>query len=187
MKVSKSIFLENVGAVDISIDMSEFEYWANVPRTFGKVQVSNMGNVRRYSNGGYIPAQRTKTPYGYWSIAINGQHRLVHRLVAQAFLPNPHNKPYINHIDGVRDNASLENLEWCTQQENMAHAIGNKKWDASMNGKKIVCMTKDYQKVAIFNTQIEAAKLMECAQSSISAAIKRGTNCLGFKWDFVVL
>lgn len=47
---------------------------------------------------------------------------LVHRLIAEAFIPNPHNKPAINHIDNNPSNNKIDNLEWCTQEENMQHA-----------------------------------------------------------------
>jgi len=46
----------------------------------------------------------------------------VHRLVGKSFIPNPENKPYINHIDGNPKNNNMDNLEWCTHQENMNHA-----------------------------------------------------------------
>lgn len=59
---------------------------------------------------------------GYYSVGIRRKTHMVHRLVAQAFIPNPENKPFVNHIDGNKLNNHVSNLEWCTAQENNLHA-----------------------------------------------------------------
>jgi hypothetical protein len=72
-----------------------------------------------YHRNGY---KKLKLPVdGIW------KHQFIHRLVAAAFIPNPDNKPQVNHIDGVRDNNHVSNLEWVTGQENTWH-IGHRKY-----------------------------------------------------------
>ena len=60
---------------------------------------------------------------GYLRIQIAGKRFFVHRLVAQKYVPNPQNLPYVNHIDGNHQNNCAENLEWCTQKYNVNHSI----------------------------------------------------------------
>jgi hypothetical protein len=92
-------------------------------QAIGNYQVSNLGNVMS-------PHGRVLRPYcnkGYMTLAIRiGKSRSmvqVHRLVAMAFIPNPENKPNINHKDNNPGNNTVQNLEWCTQKENVDHAI----------------------------------------------------------------
>ena len=78
--------------------------------------------------GRVLKPKIAKTGYQEISIYIDGKPKtwLVHRLVATCYIPNPMNKPFVNHKDGVKTNNCVENLEWVTHQENMEHAKNNR-------------------------------------------------------------
>lgn len=94
------------------------EIWKDVCLN-NKYQISNLGNFKKDNKkiNGWI--QNT----GYRTVTINGKKYSIHRLVAEAFISNPENKPFVNHIDGNKLNNSIENLEWCTNKENVQHAF----------------------------------------------------------------
>lgn len=106
------------------------EIWKDISGYEGLYQVSNKGRVKSTGgrHGGFSCDIILKSHFqkGYHKLRLykdNTWHNfLVHRLIAIAFIPNPYNKPYINHINGNRSDNRIENLEWCTQKENIVHA-----------------------------------------------------------------
>ena len=113
------------------------ERWKVIEGYEGLYEVSDQGRIKRVSGwknpkGAYIQAsgiisEKNIKKNGYKGVVLskNGKPTsfLIHRLVAQSFIPNPHNLPQVNHIDGDKTNNRVENLEWVTPQQNVRHAF----------------------------------------------------------------
>ena len=108
----------------------EQEQWKPIQEFNGEYEVSNFGRVRSmkryYGVVGRIMPQTIQCK-GYYAVTFwmnnKAYCRKVHRLVIEAFTPNPDSLPCINHIDGNKLNNHVSNLEWCTYQANMQHAV----------------------------------------------------------------
>ena len=142
---------------------------------------------------------------GYPSVELfnneGSARKTIHRLVAEAFIPNPNNYPQINHIDENKLNPSVENLEWCTAKYNMNYGEGARtrhskidyskpiyKENAIKNGKKaskpVLMFTLEGELVARFESAAEASRQTGIYVSTISRAVKTKYNAGGFAWRF---
>lgn len=123
------------------------EIWKDIQGYEGLYQVSNLGRVKRlkFINGTTffdreIILKQSLNKRGYCFISLSKRNikcsKAVHRLVSQAFIPNPKNKSEVNHIDGNKQNNNVNNLEWSTREENIQHAYNNGLNLGSMKNKR---------------------------------------------------
>lgn len=122
------------------------EEWRAVSGWEDMYEVSNLGRVRSIKKKGLIIASFVEKD-GYIVVSLKSPRfiKKLHRLVAIAFIPNPENKPQVNHIDSNRSNNYVSNLEWVTPKENTQHSLkvgrisaGEKHYAAKLNNKIVV-------------------------------------------------
>lgn len=167
------------------------ELWKDIENTVN-YEVSSLGRIRNKTTNYILKNRVTKTGYYQVNIKFNGDNKFknayVHRLVAQAFLDNPDNKPSVNHIDGNKENNSVDNLEWSTYKEQEYHKVNvlNKKNIGSP--KKVGQYTKNGELVKIFSSVEEAASSFGKNRVNIDNAIHHKKNqqtAYGYVWKYI--
>lgn len=154
---------------------------------FEDYQVSNFGNVkskqkRRKGKSCYYiskekPIKLNLKKSGYFEVVLTNESLKktfsVHRLVAIAFIPNPDNKPQVNHINGIKNDNRIENLEWVTASENIIHAVDNgltnKNRFAKLTAKEVLEIRN------LKNKNTEIAKVYNVTRETISLIKNRKT------------
>ncbi len=113
------------------------EIWKDIPEYEGLYQISNVGRVKSLSRSvrctgdsfrrvrdRFLRSANGTVGYPYVTLIKNGikKSKRIHRMLAIAFIPNPENKPQVNHKNGIKDDFRLSNLEWVTTSENQKHS-----------------------------------------------------------------
>ena len=153
------------------------EIWKPIKDFEGLYEISNLGNIRslnfNHTKKVRILKQNTNhNGYKYINLCKNSKQKglRIHRLVAEAFIPNPNNYSQVNHIDENKSNNKVDNLEWCTCKNNINYEEGIKKRSKSRCRKVIF---KENEKIKfIFNSRKEAGEFFKTDPSNITAVIK---------------
>lgn len=188
------------------------EIWKDVVGYEGLYQVSNLGRVKSLYREFWCGKDYNilkKYPetiltiwldnggYEYVTFTRNSKSKKfkVHRLVGEAFIPNPENKPQIDHIDTIRTNNKVENLRWVTRSENNLNPITLKRYSTTKMGdknpfkkikKKVFQIDNQTNEIVkIWDSAVDAAKGIGADSSNIYRVIYGEKNtCRGYKWKY---
>lgn len=161
--------------------------------TCGKIiKAPQRGTNRRYMvmKGGLV--------HGYYYVGIKYVEtnkrvtKRVHRLIAKAFLPNPESKPFINHINGIKSDNRLANLEWCTGSENNKHSfiLGKSKTDSGANdsqSKPVAMYNLSGKLVSVYGSCKEASRILSIHSTFVSrnATSEKKSGRKGVYFEFI--
>lgn len=168
--------------------------WKEIPDTDRKYLISTDGEVmaisRRVKFGNVYRWTKTKllsprdNGKGYLELEFLGKHHYIHRLVAEAFIPNPYNFPCINHKDENKENNSVENLEWCDYSYNTNYGTRTKRAKEKRFGDRFVVINLDTGDV--YQTPKDASRATGIHNDSISRVCKgKSKTAGGYRWRYL--
>lgn len=174
----------------------------NVLNYEGLYMIDNLGNVislpkvqGRYVHNKYKVLNKKLNREGYYEVTLSKEGKLktylLHRLLAKHFINNPNNYEEVNHINGIKMDNRLENLEWCSISYNTKHAFNN-----NLSGFRDSCLKSlalynaihSYNKIFLykdgiekeFNSAKEAGKFLNTDSNNITSAIRKNQKCKGW-------
>ena len=173
------------------------EVWKSIKNYENKYFVSNLGRIK--NNKGIILKPQNSHGYLRYTLWKNNKNKLFlgHVLVMKAFKPlKNYDNLEINHINGIKNDNRLINLEWCTHKENMQHAVKNNLFSKEgriisnknlvVNKKrKVIQLDKNNNFIRKFDSIQEASLFLKCDASSISKICRgNGKTLKGYKWKY---
>lgn len=153
------------------------EIWKDIEDYEGIYQVSNLGRVKRVTSGRILKGNKDRKGYllvGLYKHSIRCSKQ-IHRLVAQAFIPNTENKPQVNHIDENKINNMVSNLNWMTAKENMNHGTRNERAGKAVSKRLSIAIIatniKTDESTEFYGTR-ECARQLNLNKGNINSVLK---------------